>query len=244
MGSLDSLTCNCIVDDEELNEENDLTDYVAKQENLEKLCRLFPEKDKAHLSKIFAWNAFNFQETVEDLRDSLRNAPKEFTSSNKKLSTNQLKSKNNCNQTTKEDSKRLENLRGKMSDYREVQKYCTRKAQEAFEAKQHYNENLFRNLAILSKKKVEKMEHEAANLIVENHKKSNSEFQLDLHFLTVPAAISSLEIFLDENIEKLRSNDRKFQKLTIITGRGKHSVGGVAKIKVETERHLQKRKLQ
>ncbi|XP_008194331.1 uncharacterized protein LOC103313264 isoform X2 [Tribolium castaneum] len=54
---------------------------------------------------------------------------------------------------------------------------------------------------------------------------------VDLHGFTVGDAIGVLDEFLDKNIEQLENGPVDVKSLMVITGQGKHSVGGIAKIK-------------
>jgi uncharacterized protein YukE len=226
---------------------------VSFQENFEKLLKLFPSVHKTVLTQIFSENSYNFQETFDDLNDNFnvfKNSSDKFTkitSSRKKKCKNQSRNKkvsmeNGSNYSSK-DLKALESLRREISELRDNQKNCTRKAQEAFENHQPDCEIHLRNIAILYKEKAETAEHKAENLMMEIHEYSNPETQLDLHFLKLIGASCILEMFLDKHIEMLRKSGKKYKKLSIITGRGKHSPNGLANIKIEIKFQLQQRKL-
>jgi DNA-nicking Smr family endonuclease len=76
------------------------------------------------------------------------------------------------------------------------------------------------------------------------HQKTQSTSStLDLHYLNLVEASCLLDTFLDTQIERLRNVRKPFQELFIITGRGAHSINGVANIKIKTKSRLQERNL-
>lgn len=85
----------------------------------------------------------------------------------------------------------------------------------------------------------------AATAFLDEHSKRLEDFNtLDLHFLYVKEAVPNLDIFLDRNINLLRSStSRNAECLQIITGRGKHSKNGVARIRAAVVARLMERKI-
>lgn len=71
-------------------------------------------------------------------------------------------------------------------------------------------------------------------------------FTLDLHHLYVPEALQVLDLFLDKHISELKDSDRNsyMTKLFLITGRGRHSPGGQARIKPAVKKRLMERGIQ
>jgi DNA-nicking Smr family endonuclease len=84
----------------------------------------------------------------------------------------------------------------------------------------------------------------AAAILKENIKKNSRKDTIDLHGFYVREAIQVLDVFLDEEIRSLQNDDFLDKKaLMVITGRGKHSVGGVPKIKPAVIDRLKERNL-
>lgn len=67
---------------------------------------------------------------------------------------------------------------------------------------------------------------------------------LDLHFMLVEDALIQLDMFLDEHILSLQDQPSKAKSLYIITGRGKHSSGGIPRIRPAVLKRLNERKIE
>ncbi|XP_001944010.2 uncharacterized protein LOC100167552 isoform X2 [Acyrthosiphon pisum] len=81
--------------------------------------------------------------------------------------------------------------------------------------------------------------------LVEMVKQNENATSLDLHNLTVSDAILALDLYLDTHISNLKKHNggNRGRQLTIITGRGKHSPKGIARIKPVVIKRLQDRRL-
>lgn len=64
---------------------------------------------------------------------------------------------------------------------------------------------------------------------------------VDLHGFSVNDAIRVLDEFLDRNIEQLEDESVGGKSLMVITGQGKHSAGGISKIKPVCDRLTERR---
>ncbi|KAJ3633566.1 hypothetical protein MTP99_010505 [Tenebrio molitor] len=84
----------------------------------------------------------------------------------------------------------------------------------------------------------------AAAILKENIENNSRKDTIDLHGFYVREAIQVLDVFLDKEIRSLQNDDFLDKKaLMVITGRGKHSVGGVPKIKPAVIDRLKERNL-
>ncbi|CAH1712521.1 unnamed protein product [Aphis gossypii] len=83
------------------------------------------------------------------------------------------------------------------------------------------------------------------NAVLDMVKQNENATSLDLHNLTVSDAIIALDIYLDNHISNLKkpNGGNRGRQLTIITGRGKHSPNGIARIKPVVIRRLKDRRL-
>ncbi|XP_025202013.1 NEDD4-binding protein 2 isoform X2 [Melanaphis sacchari] len=83
------------------------------------------------------------------------------------------------------------------------------------------------------------------NAVLDMVKQNENATSLDLHNLTVSDAIIALDIYLDNHISNLKKPNgwNRGRQLTIITGRGKHSPKGIARIKPVVIKRLQDRRL-
>lgn len=83
----------------------------------------------------------------------------------------------------------------------------------------------------------------AATAFLDDHSRRLENFNmLDLHFLYIKEAIPHLDMFLDRMISLMRLSNKKGGEIVqIITGRGKNSANGVAKIKPAVITRLKER---
>ncbi|XP_025425962.1 uncharacterized protein LOC112694641 isoform X1 [Sipha flava] len=89
-------------------------------------------------------------------------------------------------------------------------------------------------------------EKHAKNQELVNMIKQNESTTLDLHHFPVKDAILALDIYLDKHISYLKKLNEIYSRgrqLTIITGRGKHSPKGIARIKPVVIQRLEIRRL-
>lgn len=121
---------------------------------------------------------------------------------------------------------------------------CYAKAQEAFQRHDGQVAYYYTNIANLHKNKIDMYNHMAANAIVEVHSYTQKNpDMLDLHYLHSAEAIECLDIFLDKQITKAKSQPKNFKYVFVITGRGLHSAGGFATIKHKVKNRLRERYL-
>lgn len=67
---------------------------------------------------------------------------------------------------------------------------------------------------------------------------------MDFHYLSVFEALKQLDAFLDLHISELKANNAEEVILVLITGKGRHSPGGHARIKPAVIDRLEKRGIQ
>ncbi|GBP11270.1 NEDD4-binding protein 2 [Eumeta japonica] len=109
---------------------------------------------------------------------------------------------------------------------------CYQKAKEAIWSGNGGAAIYYSQIANLHIKKIDVYNHRAANCIMDVHKSTqNNPDLLDLHYLYLIEALGCLDLFLDRHITGLRVTSRNYKHVFIITGRGKHSAGGVSTIK-------------
>ncbi|RZB39803.1 Smr and/or DUF1771 domain containing protein, partial [Asbolus verrucosus] len=84
----------------------------------------------------------------------------------------------------------------------------------------------------------------AAAFLAENKQRNPSKNTIDLHHLFVKEAIQALDIFLDDEICALQDQVLEKKSVMVITGRGKHSLHGIPKIKPAVMKRLNARGLQ
>lgn len=241
--------------------DGDDEDFALKMSK-EKLIKLFPGLNHVDLIEIFKSSNYNFQETVEQIKDSLNCSPEErlqIAQAQKKIFNESWhKSKGNDRVElgkaeikpeveeayTSEHLKTVDDLRQEIQDHTENQKACYTRAREAIEKKNYELATYMSNIAKYHKTRADEAKHEVANMIAAIHEKTQaSNTVLDLHYLNLVEASVVLEEFLDRNISRLRDTRKPYNDLFVITGRGKHSINGVASIKNKTKSILAKRGL-
>ena len=84
--------------------------------------------------------------------------------------------------------------------------------------------------------------NERAVKILLNGVKATSE-TIDLHYLFVKEAIVVLDVFIDAHIIDLKQKPDQRRKVYVITGYGKHSKDGLAKLKPAVMGRLVARKI-
>jgi len=138
------------------------------------------------------------------------------------------------------------------AEYRQEANRQLEKRTKLYEKSQEYYQRGMREvaqyycgLAAKQTKQYELFNSLAATTFLDEHSKRLEDFNtLDLHFLYVKEAIPHLDIFLDRNINLLRASSTKsVEYLQIITGRGKNSSNGIAKIRPAVISRLKERKI-
>lgn len=121
---------------------------------------------------------------------------------------------------------------------------CYQKAKQAIQRGNTAVAVYYSQIADLHKQKVDTYNHTAANYIVAVHDvtQNNPDF-IDLHYLHVSEAEQCLDVFVDKHIRKLKSINKAYKYIFIITGRGLHSAGGVSIIKNKVKSRLKERNL-
>lgn len=148
-----------------------------------------------------------------------------------------------------EDAKRLalkefEEARNLAAHHCQLRAECYQKAKEAVQAGNGGAGIYYSQIANLHKQKIDMYNHRAANCIMNVHKYTqNNPDHLDLHYLHLLEAMGCLDLFLDRHITSLRIASRNYKYVFIITGRGKHSAGGVAIVKAKVKARLEERSL-
>lgn len=238
--------------------DGDNSDPLAVKLSKEKLIQMFPGIDQKQLMEIFEGVDYNFQETVNLVQDSLMCSEperKHIAKVQQKLfntpwkESKEAEGKAEPSQEEKpgliyEQLKAIEDLRQDAFDSHEEQQVCYRKAGEAIQAKNYELATYYGNISNLHKQKGDEARHKAASMLASVHElNQSSDTTLDLHYLNLTEAKIVLGTFLDKNISRLRATKRPYKELYVITGRGAHSIGGVAYIKISTMKICRERGL-
>ncbi|XP_049820899.1 NEDD4-binding protein 2 [Aethina tumida] len=225
-----------------------LADKLTKQ----KLFQTFPTLDRNVLVEILNAHNNNYQETVETLiasagEDNIVGCVNE--AKNPPINETMMKEMKEAHQSSQnfeepEGRKDAQFYREEASKYLKKREELHQKAQGFYSRGMIEVAQFYSNLASQQTKYLDTSNHLAAQTFLQEHSERLQDFNtLDLHYLYVKEAIPALDLFLDRNINLLQGSGKNYEKLTIITGRGKRSHMGVSKIKPAVIARLKKRRL-
>ncbi|CAH1963045.1 unnamed protein product [Acanthoscelides obtectus] len=225
-------------------------DNLALKLTREKLINSFPTINQDTLIEILFAYENKYAETVESLLASMEPGDVQGNVENIKeppiqeevLEEMKEAQRGNTNQEYdevqqatfyREQANKFQKRREEL--YKKAQKYCQKGMKEVAQ--------FYSGLASQQTDYFERANSMAATAFLDEHFKRLQDFNtLDLHFLYVKEAIPALDMFLDRAINLLRSSkEKQSEYLQIITGRGKNSQNGVAKIKPVVQARLKKR---
>lgn len=115
-----------------------------------------------------------------------------------------------------------------------------RKAQEAHRNGMKAVAAYYASIGKLHSEKLNEANHRASMKILEAVNSTKDANVLDLHLLHVPEALSATQAFLSEREQVLTARGIRQMKVSLITGRGAHSIGGQAKLKPAIKDFLKK----
>ncbi|KAM9678987.1 NEDD4-binding protein 2 isoform 2-T3 [Trichechus inunguis] len=222
------------------------------------LFEIFPAINQNFLMDIFQDHNYCLEQTVQFLNSVLEGDPvktvvaQEFVHQNENV-TSQTAQKSKEKKAKK--SKETEDIPSEPStqdfeypvydDYRaeaflhqQKRMECYTKAKEAYQMGRKNVATFYAQQGSLHERKMKEANHLAA---VEIFEKVNASLLpqnvLDLHGLRVDEAIAHLMTVLQQKTEEFRQNGGK-PYLSVITGRGNHSQGGIARIKPAVIKYL------
>ncbi|KAJ6643375.1 NEDD4-binding protein 2-like 2, partial [Pseudolycoriella hygida] len=102
----------------------------------------------------------------------------------------------------------------------------------------------YARMALRHKAQIDEFNNRAANSLLEAHEIAQNDADvLDLHYLHKNEASECLDLFLDKHICPLKAQPRSHKEIFVITGRGRHSINGIASIKLKVESRFRDRNL-
>ncbi|XP_037805267.1 NEDD4-binding protein 2 isoform X1 [Lucilia sericata] len=251
---------------EKMHVPNDLASRLTQM----KLCEAFPDIPRETLLDMLATNGNDYNATVTVLRSTMQTDDASTTQEQlmecarreqdlvnqqvqNQMDQRQERISNNWDDSEQKSSlspdeaKRLalrefEESRNLAAHHCQLKAECYQKAKEAIQSGNSGAAIYYSQIANLHKKKIDMYNHRAANCIMDVHKYTqNNPDLLDLHYLHLIEALGCLDLFLDRHITGLRVASRNYKHVFIITGRGKHSAGGVSTIKNKVKARLKER---
>ncbi|XP_071086771.1 uncharacterized protein [Haliotis cracherodii] len=126
----------------------------------------------------------------------------------------------------------IEGLRAKANDYRQRYHDLSRRAKQAYSSGHKADAHTFSQQAHANKEEMEDADRQAVDLLIRQQQASINQGELDLHGFYVNEAIDCVRDVLADQSDTYQ--------LTVITGKGLHSTGGVARIRPAVISYLEK----
>ncbi|KAL3879118.1 hypothetical protein ACJMK2_031430 [Sinanodonta woodiana] len=233
---------------------------MATTINRKLLYERFSGIDPSFLDELFESKLYNYEETVKLMETVV--SPLEAQTS---VTTNEKERERQMLERVKQESLHemldsypyqpkvtkdfqepegtdYEDYRGEAHIHFRLRHECFQKAQEAYKRGMKQVASFYSQQGHLHSQKINEANARAANRIMEERSTEVENLSvLNLHDLHVDEAITTLARILPEKELELQLNpDRRKQHILIITGRGSHSRGGIAKIRPAVERYLRK----
>ncbi|NXL99405.1 N4BP2 protein, partial [Tyrannus savana] len=230
-------------------------DCAAKLKE-KQLFEMFPTINQSFLMDIFRDNNYSLEQTEQFLNCVLEADPvktviaQENVQQNEVVTSYSAKNREKKAKKSKEEDDPLsevfqdfeypqyDDLRAEAFCHQQKRKECLKKAGEAYRMGMKPVAAFYAHQSRLHEQKMKEANHAAAVQIFERVNTSLLPMNvLDLHGLHVDEAVNQLSRVLQEKSEEHQQTGGK-PYLTVITGRGSHSQGGVARIRPAAIRYL------
>ncbi|NXM29508.1 N4BP2 protein, partial [Oxyruncus cristatus] len=230
-------------------------DCAAKLKE-KQLFEMFPTINQSFLMDIFRDNNYSLEQTEQFLNCVLEADPvktviaQESVQQNEMVTSYSAKNREKKAKKNKEEDDPLSeifqdfeypqynDLRAEAFCHQQKRKECLKKAGEAYRMGMKPVAAFYAHQSRLHEQKMKEANHAAAVQIFERVNTSLLPMNvLDLHGLHVDEAVNQLSRVLQEKSEEHQQTGGK-PYLTVITGRGSHSQGGVARIRPAAIRYL------
>ncbi|KAM6150123.1 NEDD4-binding protein 2 [Erethizon dorsatum] len=222
------------------------------------LFKMFPTIDQNFLMDIFKDHNYSLEQTVQFLNCVLEGDPVKTVVAQEFVHQNETVTSHTAQKSKEKKAKKLKETEDTLSessfqdfeyprydDYRaeaflhqQRRTECYSKAKEAYRMGKKHVATFYAQQGSLHERKMKEANHLAA---VEIFEKVNASLLpqnvLDLHGLHVDEAIKHLMTVLQQKTEEFKQNGGK-PYLSVITGRGNHSQGGVARVKPAVIKYL------
>lgn len=174
---------NARVDDWQTDDSSE--ELLARKIAKDKLFELFPDTNRDFLVEIWKSNDYDFQETVDSVKDSYFCSVEERDriAKNQKAIINrpwkqtpmaepESSTSDQAEGYTSEQLKTVEDLRQEIADHIEEKKVCRIKSEEAIRARNFELSTYYAHIAAFHKSKGDEKAHEVANLMAGIHEKT------------------------------------------------------------------------
>ncbi|NXK87787.1 N4BP2 protein, partial [Formicarius rufipectus] len=230
-------------------------DCAAKLKE-KQLFEMFPTINQSFLMDIFRDNNYSLEQTEQFLNCVLEADPVKTVIAQESIQQNEIVSPYSAKNREKKGKKSKEeddplseifqdfeypqydDLRAEAFCHQQKRQECLKKAGEAYRMGMKPVAAFYAHQGRLHEQKMKEANHAAAVQIFERVNTSLLPMNvLDLHGLHVDEAVNQLSRVLQEKSEEHQQTGGK-PYLTVITGRGNHSQGGVARIRPAAIRYL------
>ncbi|XP_064509050.1 NEDD4-binding protein 2 isoform X1 [Pseudopipra pipra] len=230
-------------------------DCAAKLKE-KQLFEMFPTINQSFLMDIFRDNNYSLEQTEQFLNCVLEADPVKTVIAQENVQQNEIVTSYSAKNREKKAKKckeeddplseifqdfeypQYDDLRAEAFCHQQKRKECLKKAGEAYRMGMKPVAAFYAHQSRLHEQKMKEANHAAAVQIFERVNSSLLPMNvLDLHGLHVDEAVNQLSRVLQEKSEEHQQTGGK-PYLTVITGRGSHSQGGVARIRPAAIRYL------
>ncbi|KAL5012756.1 hypothetical protein ScPMuIL_011307 [Solemya velum] len=227
-----------------------------------KLYEQFPGIDESLLNELFQTNGFSLEKTVDAIEGFLgddiqppRNVmtddaadayERQLVEAAKQQSLQEMVDSYLYTPTSRKDYQisqhpNYEDYRGEANIHHRLRHECFQKAQQAYQRNMRDVAFFYSQQGHLHTQKIKEANLRASEMILTTRNVQNKT-TLDMHGLHVDEAISALDGILPRMEREFQERpDKTRQHLIIITGRGSHSRGGIAKLRPAVLKYLQKK---
>nr|XP_054755912.1 uncharacterized protein LOC129261913 [Lytechinus pictus] len=232
---------------------------IATKLKRDQLFEAFPDVDRKALDEIFIANNYDLQATKWEVNAVYREytdpvkdvfSPEALIEMEKRRESSPARRKGK-GQSDRTDGQFQSTEKPAYEDYRaeatlhfKQRDECFKKAAKAYHSGQKELAVHYSNQGRLHSMKLKEANRRAAEMMLKQRKHETGANKLDLHNLHVEEALEALQEVLFEREEKIRRgtpSPGKQRYLEVVTGRGRHSQGGVARLKPAVEKFLEQR---
>ncbi|KAK3100471.1 hypothetical protein FSP39_020574 [Pinctada imbricata] len=234
-------------------------DMLASKMKVKKLSEEFPGIDESVIYDIFQANCFSYEDTSSALRSCLdadyrplktfstkSSAAKEYETNMIEAAKQQSLSEmlNSClyqSRFQNAENPEYDDIRGEANLHYCLRHQCFQKAQDAHSKGMREVASFYARQGHLHTQKIKEANKRAAEkILAQRNQYIENSNTIDLHGLHVDEAKTILQQVIERRELELQHHpDKRKRQLFIITGRGNHSRGGIARIKPAVINFLQ-----